>query len=197
MISLDFEAAIHLHQWTALPSLIEEARPIATEKLSAVFMDAILSSDAPTTEVLRVVKLIICTNHKALPNQTALLRYLRCLFQLALPSPSSSTLSRSPPQGGSEADDNTNASIAEAVLDQILALGRRSRSHQGSGSEYPAEELEWLATTTFNRAVDFYRESEDADCRRWAGKAIEVAELVDGGALGQLLRRNLGMLGLG
>lgn len=109
-------------------------------------------------------------------------------------------------------DDSNNTSIAEAVLDQVLALARRrtnthrdtntgsvSGSVPGPGSGYPVDELEWLATTAFNRAVDFYRDSEDARCRRWAGKAIEVAELVDGGGsgLGQLMRRNLGMLGLG
>lgn len=48
--------------------------------------------------------------------------------------------------------------------------------------------------------MDFYRDSEDAECLRWAGKAIEVAELVraeTGGLLVGLLRRNLGGLGLG
>lgn len=56
MISLDFEAAVHLHQWINLPSLIEETRAIATEKLSTIFMNAILCSEAPTQEILRVVK---------------------------------------------------------------------------------------------------------------------------------------------
>lgn len=48
--------------------------------------------------------------------------------------------------------------------------------------------------------MDFYRVSEDGNCRRWAGKAIELAELVDEGGnyeLEELLRRKLGLLGLG
>lgn len=51
----------------------------------------------------------------------------------------------------------------------------------------------------FNRAVDFYRDAADADCLRWAGKAIEVAELVRGdgeGVLVDLMRRNLSVLGI-
>lgn len=54
---------------------------------------------------------------------------------------------------------------------------------------YPAEELEWLATTTFNRAVDFYCSSQDVDCRRWAEQALTIAHLGnDGGALHELLQ---------
>ena len=46
---------------------------------------------------------------------------------------------------------------------------------------YPAEELEWLATTTFNKAVDFYCASQSAECRRWAEKALSIAlSMADG-----------------
>ena len=56
------------------------------------------------------------------------------------------------------------------------------------GQSYPAEELEWLATTTFNRAVDFYCVSQDAACKRWAEKALAVATTMsDGGQLRELL----------
>jgi len=39
--------------------------------------------------------------------------------------------------------------------------------------------LEWLATTTFNRAVDYYCASDDGACRRWAEKALGIASLND------------------
>lgn len=107
--------------------------------------------------------------------------------------------------------DGDDTGVAEAVLDQVLALARRSRSQgsssgpnpnlsPGSCAGYPVDELQWLATTAFNRAMDFYRVSEDGNCRRWAGKAIELAELVDEDGnyeLEELLRRKLGLLGLG
>ena len=51
-------------------------------------------------------------------------------------------------------------------------------------------ELEWLATTTFNRAVDFYCSRQDDDCRRWAAKAIGLVTLLqDGGALHEVLQK--------
>ena len=55
--------------------------------------------------------------------------------------------------------------------------------------EYPAEELEWLATTSFNRAVDFYCASQDDVCKRWAEMALAVAnDIKDGGQLHDLLQ---------
>lgn len=54
---------------------------------------------------------------------------------------------------------------------------------------YPSIELEWLATTTFNRAVDFYCAGQDALCRRWAERAVELATLMpDAGALRRVLQ---------
>ena len=41
--------------------------------------------------------------------------------------------------------------------------------------------------------MDFYLSSADEECKRWAGKAIEMADL-EGGALGRLLRANLAKL---
>lgn len=56
--------------------------------------------------------------------------------------------------------------------------------------------------------MDLYIVSAEEDCKRWAGKAIELADLVgcyhvddngngsDNGALGRLLRGNLARLGI-
>jgi len=88
-------------------------------------------------------------------------RWIRCLLQLALTSKNE---------------------IAEFLLDQAISLARDEKMI------YPPEELEWLATTTFNRAVDFYCVSQDEACRRWAEKAITLASCGrDGGELHKLL----------
>lgn len=55
---------------------------------------------------------------------------------------------------------------------------------------YPAEEIEYFATVTFNRAIDAYCASDDETCQRLADQAIEFAEClqnVDGGALREAL----------
>lgn len=46
---------------------------------------------------------------------------------------------------------------------------------------YPATELEWLATTSFNHAVDYYVQENDDRCRVWAEKALTLAEWADDG----------------
>ncbi|KAL8721519.1 MAG: hypothetical protein Q9225_001818 [Loekoesia sp. 1 TL-2023] len=84
--------------------------------------------------------------------------------------------------------------MAENIIDQVLSIARNAKATKSIGciqkpAHYPAEELEWIATTTFNRAVDFYCASQDDACRRWAEKAISLAALGDDeGQLHQLLQ---------
>jgi hypothetical protein len=53
---------------------------------------------------------------------------------------------------------------------------------------YPATELEWMATSAYNRAVDYYVAEDDAKCKIWAEKAMIVAQwLEDDGQLRDLL----------
>lgn len=53
---------------------------------------------------------------------------------------------------------------------------------------YPSEELEWIATVTFNRAVDFFISENDESCKRWAEKALNIAACcMDNGNLQKIL----------
>lgn len=63
--------------------------------------------------------------------------------------------------------------LVEEVVDQAIVLasagnsqeqGREEHAKQADvelGAAYPAEELEWLATTLFNLAVDYYVSEEE------------------------------------
>ncbi len=44
---------------------------------------------------------------------------------------------------------------------------------------YPKIELEWLASTTFNRAVDYYLQEDDLNTKKWADQAFLVAQWID------------------
>lgn len=46
---------------------------------------------------------------------------------------------------------------------------------------YPKTELEWLATTVFNRAIDFYLQEVDNLAKKWAEKAFVLAQWIDDG----------------
>ncbi|KAJ5703000.1 hypothetical protein N7488_010548 [Penicillium malachiteum] len=110
----------------------------------------------------------------------------------------------------------TYLKIAELVLQQAINLiedGRynRSRAHQemhraaleNEGPSvcnnliYPPSEIAYLAKAAFNQAVDFYAEEKDADHKRWAEKAIQLAEKIeteDGSPLVQLFKTRLEVL---
>lgn len=115
-------------------------------------------------------------------------RWIRCLFSLAL----------------SETD------IAVQLLDQAVTIAEDARKVCDSTCSrhdsvdltqvfspplqqsklFPPEELEWLATTAFNRAIDFYCTSQDALCRLWVEKALALSNLCeDGGALHEVLQQ--------
>lgn len=62
---------------------------------------------------------------------------------------------------------------------------------------YPPTELEWLATTAFNHAVDYYLQEDDKLCKKWAEQAFILAQwLEDNGALRDLLMEKYASLKL-
>src|SRR5699024_4885743 len=65
LLSFDFEAAVFLSQWDCLPRIIEESSSFADSRLCAVFLDSILSAEAPVSEMVRVVMV-----HSLLPRST-------------------------------------------------------------------------------------------------------------------------------
>ncbi|PYH90787.1 hypothetical protein BO71DRAFT_486827 [Aspergillus ellipticus CBS 707.79] len=176
ILSLDLEASTYLNDWRTTSQIIETASPIIDDTLSAIFLDCILRSEAPKADIVRAVKTLLRTLHVS-PSpylnrsafERAVPRYIRCLFQLSL--------------------DAAEDALAESVLDQALVLVGDGYQRPHSPS-YPSDEIRWLATVAFNRAVDFYLAAGDAECRRWGEKAIMLADMVgDGcGGLGRLLR---------
>lgn len=62
---------------------------------------------------------------------------------------------------------------------------------------YPQTELEWLATTAFNRGVDYYLQNDDRKCRVWADQSFVVAQQMDDkGVLRDALMKNFATLKL-
>ncbi|PWY71895.1 hypothetical protein BO83DRAFT_361942 [Aspergillus eucalypticola CBS 122712] len=188
ILALDLEASIFLKSWTGVCTIIEEASPFLDEKLSSAFLYGILRSEGHLKSKVQAVKTLLRTLHASpspsLDNPTFIMqtlpRYIRCLFQLSL--------------------DAAEYQLAESILDQSLISVQERHDKAGNNASlslpgYPEDEIRWLSTVAFNRAVDYYLAAADADCRRWAGKAINLADMArDDGALGRLLRGKLEML---
>ncbi|KAL8848508.1 MAG: hypothetical protein Q9221_006467 [Calogaya cf. arnoldii] len=156
LIAFDFEAAARLKAWASLEYLISESEACENNNLYGIMADIVLASEAPTIVVIATLQRIV--NRVWLrdtDNIERLARWIRCLLSLALSS---------------------NVEMAENLIDQVISIAKNA---QKKTTPYPMEELEWVATTAFNRAVDFYCTSQDAICRRWAEKAMSVADLSD------------------
>ena len=133
-------------------------------------------------------------------------RWIRCIIQLIIDA--------SDRKAGSP-----NMKLVEEVVDQAIVLASagnlqaQEREEYGNGAEqadaelgaaYPAEELEWLATTLFNLAVDCYVGEKEERGAKWARKAVELAHILatswdtdDGGLLVSVLRGKMAELGWG
>ncbi|KAI9697243.1 MAG: hypothetical protein M1836_004807 [Candelina mexicana] len=169
LLSFDFEAAVRLKAWDDLGQLIEDCAECGDSKVYEIFADIMLCSKAPTASDLTPYpvpyvadgdqKIVNVTWHLEGNDMQKLARWIRCLFQIALPS---------------------DIKVAEHILDQMHNVAQDARSYK---NPYPTEELEWMATTTFNRAVDFFGASDDAASKRWAEKALNIAALSDDGGV--------------
>ncbi|KAK5656256.1 hypothetical protein OQA88_5018 [Cercophora sp. LCS_1] len=80
-----------------------------------------------------------------------LAKYTRCLFQATLPL-----------------DDG----LAMKLLDEACSKAREL--HEADGS-WPEEEMEWMATTAFNHAIDCFSAHHMEKSKEWAAKAIDLA----------------------
>ncbi|KAI5304393.1 hypothetical protein KEM56_006541 [Ascosphaera pollenicola] len=94
---------------------------------------------------------------------------------------------------------DSNVEVAEGVLDQAYALARDAHhkhlENKTINTCYPSDEIEWLATTGFNKAVDFYLAGDDGACGKWALKALDIANLMhDKGVLYQILKGKMAAL---
>jgi len=125
-------------------------------------------------------------------------RWIRCIVQMILdrrpPQQSQPTLNTDMDSRKDTSVDDTNLSLVNEVVAQALILARDAAAHNKSQAQwraqeskaektpttksYPSEELEWLATSLFNLAVDLYVAERENLAKKWAEKALEVADLL-------------------
>lgn len=169
IVKFELEACLKLESWDAMSTLFDECFKYENERHYETLADLVLVIHAELAEkgreagslrsrLLAVLQEIINRTWRACSSRgqsdiALLARWLRCLFQLSLPF------------------DDT---LSLHCLDTAVKVAQQH--HSGRGSAYPTEELEWLATTSFNRAVDFYCAGDDGSCRIWAEKALGLAK---------------------
>ncbi|SPQ20408.1 14822ea5-0490-4dac-a6c0-22cd1d76eaed [Thermothielavioides terrestris] len=165
LLAFDFEAAIALKQWEDLGSIVQRAVPCKNITAFQAMADSLLRAQAPGQVLYSTMRKIV-NEIWVLESFDAvkLAKYTRCLFQATLPL-----------------DDG----LAMRLLDEACSKARELRE---SDATWPEEELEWMATTAFNHAIDCYGAHEVERARDWATKAINLAHYCNDGRLEEILQ---------
>ncbi|KAF2096421.1 SPO22-domain-containing protein [Rhizodiscina lignyota] len=182
LLKFELEAALKLLQWDDMDELFEECWKYENSKHWETLADLVLVIHASMVEakldtshlhkILAVLQKIINHTYRTKSSDTLHLgQWIRCLFQLAI---------------------SFDEGIGIHCLDQAYNIAQKKK---GTSGAYPNTELEWLATTSFNRAVDYYCASDDVKTKLWAEKSLMLADALDDrGALLKLLREKYSAL---
>lgn len=179
MLKFDIECILKLEQWSEMRKALESCLNFEgtsrwdslVDLLIIAKEEIIVSVPASENTVLELLQRAINATWKNEKNLGKLARWVRIAFAMSLE------------------DGRTQFGLLLAQQAAAMAEGGQKEKHE----HYPPAELHWLASTCFNRAVDFLGVSQNADAVLWMDAALEVARWADdNGSLHALLttRRN-------
>ncbi|OAK98096.1 SPO22-domain-containing protein [Phaeosphaeriaceae sp. SRC1lsM3a] len=184
IVKLELEAVLKLEKWEELDDLFEQCWKYKSPDRYETLADLVLVihscivqanvDEKYQRKVLSVLDKIIGLAVRQPGTDIAkIAHWLRCLFKLTL---------------------DYDESISYRCTEQAINLATR---YHGEFNRYPPTELEWLATTAFNHAVDYYLQENDTLCKKWAEQAFMLAQwLEDNGSLRDLLMEKYASLKL-
>ncbi|KAH3908764.1 hypothetical protein HBH56_171760 [Parastagonospora nodorum] len=219
VVKLELEAVLKLEKWDELDDLFEQCWKYKSPDDYETLADLVLVIHSCVVQacvdekyqrkVLSVLeKIIKLTSHQTGTDMTKLARWLRCLFSIALgydEKISINCIELAVTVATKHHGDRPIAQASVLTTPPLSSDAVRDECDSGSADDeiketdrYPATELEWLATTAFNHAVDYYMQENDEACTKWAQHAFVLSQwLEDGGALRDLLMEKYASLGLG
>ncbi|KAK4995491.1 sporulation-specific protein 22 [Elasticomyces elasticus] len=192
LLKFDLEAVLRLERWEELDRVLEECLQQDNVDHLETLADLIFNIHSGIVKagldmqyhkrIFDVIqRMINITWRHSDHDIVKLSRWLRCLYQMAL---------------------NLDDAVSLVCLDQTVRFCKQSQGVQVRSAlcgtpgplpilanvdfvilrlqykdRYPKEELEWLAATSFNRAVEAYCASDEVTSRVWAEKALTVAQL--------------------
>ncbi|KAI5270015.1 hypothetical protein E4T47_06531 [Aureobasidium subglaciale] len=179
MIKFDLEALMRLENWDDLDKTLsmclspthsnrlESAADLILHIHTHITSSCQLSPSISTllAKIPSVMEKIINACYRNNKDITRLARWIRCLFQMCLSS---------------------NPALSLRCLDQAASIATKASV---ALEKYPQVEIEWLATTAFNHAVDLWFGNEDEgekEAGSWAQKALMLAGGIGGVGVGGL-----------
>ncbi|KAJ4405152.1 sporulation-specific protein 22 [Neurospora sp. IMI 360204] len=165
LLTFDFEAAVALGQWDDLGGIVQRAVPCKSAVAYQTMADSLLRAQVPGQVLYSTMRKIVNEIWDLESfDAVKLAKYTRCLFQATLP------------------------------LDDILAMkllqeacGKARELHE-SDARWPEEELEWMAATAFNHAIDLYGAYERDRAKEWGSAAINLAHYCPDGSFERMLQ---------
>ncbi|PNS16870.1 hypothetical protein CAC42_4834 [Sphaceloma murrayae] len=165
IIRYEIEALLMLHRWDDLDEALERCLQTINSDHLDTLADLIITVHTVMTEkavdpkhqrtVPKVMQGIINQSWRKNKNDMGKLsRWLRCVFKMTV---------------------DTTPETALKIVEQATGIASRRTLMQPS-QRYPATELEWLASTAFNTAVDRYCASDYGGCRTLAEAALNLAQ---------------------
>ncbi|EUC48226.1 hypothetical protein COCMIDRAFT_87783 [Bipolaris oryzae ATCC 44560] len=207
VVKLELEAALKLRKWDELDELFDQCwvykNPDHYETLAdltLVIHHCIVQAELDVKyqkKVLSVLqKIVNLVSRQPGSDMPRLSRWLRCLFSLSLPFDDESSLRY--------IDQVTHIAATKQSVRRDTSTFRSCRDEDTVDLAdkmiketecYPKTELEWLATTAFNRAIDYYVQENDEKAKKWAEKAFVVAQWIDdAGATRDFLMKRFSIL---
>ncbi|KAI8218718.1 hypothetical protein K4K54_010127 [Colletotrichum sp. SAR 10_86] len=161
LLVFDFEAALALRDYDGLGEILQLARSCNDVRSWKAIGDLALGSKLPGDKLYSTLGIVVNEIWELESMKCdKLAKYTRCMFQ---------------------AVRLLDAESGQKVILQAIGV---AKSAKDTPNPYPTEELEWLATTAFNQAVDCYNEKRYKECHTWADLATNLAHYAsDGGAL--------------
>ncbi|KAI8266069.1 hypothetical protein K4K58_010374 [Colletotrichum sp. SAR11_239] len=161
LLVFDFEAALALKNYDGLGEILQLARSCKDVRSWKAIGDLALGGKLPGDKLYSTLGIVVNEIWELESMKCdKLAKYTRCMFQ---------------------AVRLLDAESGQKVILQAIGVAKSAKE---TPNPYPTEELEWLATTAFNQAVDCYNERRYEECHTWADLATNLAHYAsDGGAL--------------
>ena len=175
MVKFELECILRLEQWNRLDSVLQTCLELRTAGRWDTLADLIIvisehldanEQTAHTSLITQVLQKIINDSWKKEKDIVRVSRWLRFAFMLCL--------------------HHEEGSFARKLLDQASRMAQHGQA--GKHDAYPEAELQWLATTGVNHAIDLITNEKMDHIKAWLDAAVEVVRWTqDNGAMHAIL----------
>lgn len=173
MLKFDLESAFKLQQWDQLDTVLEACLELEGSDRWDTMADLVIIihtetrrleiASSATAKIPDLLQKIINETWKQDKDVVKLARWLRVSFSIDL--------------------SDVNGDLSLKLLGQATAIAKKRQVARGF-EPYPEDELQWMAITAYNRAVDHLAQGETDKVAEWVGGALEMARYAaDNGVL--------------